>query len=214
MAQQTVNIGATPNDPSADNIRDGGDKINDNFTELYATHNDALIAALVALSTAADKGLYFSGSNVPATFDLGAAARTFLGTPSSANLAALLSDEMGTNNVLFGSTGTTAPTPTAQTGTFTSVSAALSYLRVGDWCFWDATITITTNGTAAGFIILPMPFTCGTQAGSVSGIRSDNGVAVGGYVVASNNIARLWLATGAYPGATSGTIICGGKFKI
>lgn len=35
MAQQTVNIGTTANDGTGDTIRAGGDKINDNFTELY-----------------------------------------------------------------------------------------------------------------------------------------------------------------------------------
>jgi hypothetical protein len=35
MAQQTINLGAVANDGSGDTLRDGGDKINDNFTELY-----------------------------------------------------------------------------------------------------------------------------------------------------------------------------------
>lgn len=36
MAQQTIDIGAAPNDGTGDTLRDAGDKINDNFTELYA----------------------------------------------------------------------------------------------------------------------------------------------------------------------------------
>lgn len=35
MARQTINIGAAPNDGTGDAIRVGGDKINDNFIELY-----------------------------------------------------------------------------------------------------------------------------------------------------------------------------------
>lgn len=35
MAQQTVNLGTTANDGTGDTLRAGGDKINDNFTELY-----------------------------------------------------------------------------------------------------------------------------------------------------------------------------------
>lgn len=35
MAQQTINIGAAPDDGTGDTIRVGGDKINDNFDELY-----------------------------------------------------------------------------------------------------------------------------------------------------------------------------------
>lgn len=35
MARQNINLGAAPNDGNGDTIRDGGDKINDNFIELY-----------------------------------------------------------------------------------------------------------------------------------------------------------------------------------
>lgn len=44
---------------------------------------NALLAALAALSTSADKGLYFTGSNVPALFDLSSFARTFLDDASA-----------------------------------------------------------------------------------------------------------------------------------
>lgn len=37
MAQQTINIGAVANDGTGDDLRTAGDKINDNFTELYAS---------------------------------------------------------------------------------------------------------------------------------------------------------------------------------
>lgn len=35
MPQQTINIGSAPDDGTGDTLRDGGDKINDNFDELY-----------------------------------------------------------------------------------------------------------------------------------------------------------------------------------
>jgi hypothetical protein len=35
MAQQTINIGGAYNDPDSDKVRDGFDKCNDNFTEVY-----------------------------------------------------------------------------------------------------------------------------------------------------------------------------------
>jgi len=35
MAKQTINIGAAANDHTGDTLRTAGDKINDNFTELY-----------------------------------------------------------------------------------------------------------------------------------------------------------------------------------
>lgn len=41
MAQQTINLGTVANDGTGDDLRTGGDKINDNFTELYATVSGA-----------------------------------------------------------------------------------------------------------------------------------------------------------------------------
>ena len=38
MARQDINIGTTANDGTGDSLRDGGDKINDNFIELYNIH--------------------------------------------------------------------------------------------------------------------------------------------------------------------------------
>jgi hypothetical protein len=35
MAQQTIDIGAAANDSTGDSLRDGFDKVNDNFTEIY-----------------------------------------------------------------------------------------------------------------------------------------------------------------------------------
>lgn len=40
MAQQTIGIGSIANDGTGDTLRSGGDKINDNFTELYAVAGD------------------------------------------------------------------------------------------------------------------------------------------------------------------------------
>ena len=48
MAQQIINIGNAANDGSGDGIRTGGEKINDNFTELYnavATLQGSLVTA-------------------------------------------------------------------------------------------------------------------------------------------------------------------------
>ena len=40
MAKQTINIGKAVNDKSGDPLRTAFDKINQNFTELYAIHDD------------------------------------------------------------------------------------------------------------------------------------------------------------------------------
>ena len=54
--------------------------------------------------------------------------------------------------------GQTNPSITATTGTFTSVSCTLDYVKVGKHVSCSFSITVTTNGTAAGVIKLPLPF--------------------------------------------------------
>lgn len=41
MAQQTINIGTNPNDGTGDKLRVAFQKVNNNFTELYATSGNA-----------------------------------------------------------------------------------------------------------------------------------------------------------------------------
>jgi hypothetical protein len=63
MAKQTINTGTIANDGTGDTIRDGGIKINENFTELYGAtgtlQSDVLalngggITAIVKLTQAA-----------------------------------------------------------------------------------------------------------------------------------------------------------------
>ncbi len=58
MAQQTVALGSAPNDGNGDSLRAGGDKINDNFTELYARPYIVQVAVsdeTTALTTGAAK---------------------------------------------------------------------------------------------------------------------------------------------------------------
>lgn len=40
MAKQTINLGAAANDGTGEDLRAGGTKINENFTELYTTKSD------------------------------------------------------------------------------------------------------------------------------------------------------------------------------
>ena len=58
MAQQTINIGAAANDGTGDQLRDAFDKVNDNFTDVYAIANGAApikaTAPTVAIGEAGD----------------------------------------------------------------------------------------------------------------------------------------------------------------
>lgn len=63
----------------------------------------------------------------------------------------------GGTNYTGGAWTTYAPTPTAASGSFTTVSAAGAYLAIGKLVHFCLTITITTAGTAAGAIICALP---------------------------------------------------------
>lgn len=62
MARQTVNIGATANDNTGDTLRQGGQKINANFEELYALLGGDS-ATLGVTTQVTDSGVTFFGAN-------------------------------------------------------------------------------------------------------------------------------------------------------
>lgn len=76
MAKQTVGLGSAPNDGFGESLRDGGDKINDNFDELYtAVGTSAGLAA--ALSDETGSGLVvFNDTPTLVTPVLGVATAT------------------------------------------------------------------------------------------------------------------------------------------
>ena len=70
MAKQSLNIGTTANDNTGDTLRSGGDKINDNFNEIYTAlgNNTALSISLTNPSTG--QVLKYNGSSfVPGNFN-------------------------------------------------------------------------------------------------------------------------------------------------
>ena len=86
MALQTLNIGTAANDGTGDNLRVGGDKINDNFSEIYtafgngstlsslavtamnsATANEILTVGATTTELDAESGLTFDGSTFAVT---------------------------------------------------------------------------------------------------------------------------------------------------
>jgi len=74
MAQQTINLGTVANDDTGDTLRDGGDKINQNFTELYdalgGNPTESLIIACSDESTALTTGTAKVTFRMPYAFTL------------------------------------------------------------------------------------------------------------------------------------------------
>ena len=67
MAKQTINIGTVANDGTGDSVRAGGDKINDNFTEVYTALGDGNSLNDVVTNTTFQSALANTNSYIAAT---------------------------------------------------------------------------------------------------------------------------------------------------
>ena len=63
MAKQSLNIGTTANDNTGDTLRSGGDKINDNFTELYTAIGNGATVGISIANPAVGQVLKYDGSS-------------------------------------------------------------------------------------------------------------------------------------------------------
>lgn len=110
---------------------------------------------------------------------------------------------------------TYTPTITASSGTFTSVSATGRYAEMGTICFVQAVITITTNGTAAGYIKVPLPIGAAAQAHTLSGIEvASTGISVNGYIASGASEIAVRKYDGTYLGANGYVIVIDGFYEV
>lgn len=108
-------------------------------------------------------------------------------------------------------TGASTPTVGAASGTLGAVTgAALAWSRDKDRYEFDARVTITTVGTAGGYLTMSLPFTA-TQTASVSAINQTTGAACAAYVTGSE--LRIYSAAGAFPAANGNTILIAGALR-
>lgn len=87
---------------------------------------------------------------------------TFVATPSSANFAALLTDESGTDKVAFEAQGTFTPAFSASGSTFSYATQTGNSTKIGRMVFFDITLILNTSGntlTANALSITGLPFT-------------------------------------------------------
>ena len=62
MAKQALNLGASANDNTGDTLRIGGDKINDNFNELYTALGNGVSLTVNTLNPVSGQVLRYNGS--------------------------------------------------------------------------------------------------------------------------------------------------------
>lgn len=160
---------------------------------------------------------------------------------TSAELAGVISDETGSGALVFATSPTlvtptigvatattingvalsnaawttSSPTITAVSGTYTSVSSAMRHIKIGRLVLFDVLITITTNGTAAGGAICPLPasltsagyFAC-TGFNTVTGLGLFGNIAQGGTTMSISKSGD-----GAYSGADGQFLAVSGFFE-
>ena len=63
MAKQALGIGAAANDNTGDTLRDGGDKINDNFNEIYSAIGNGTDLNVAVANPALNQVLKYTSNN-------------------------------------------------------------------------------------------------------------------------------------------------------
>ena len=86
----------------------------------------------------------FTGGIAPSTTTTGTGILTFLGTPSSANLAAAVTDETGSGSLVFGTSPEFTTSITTASTTFTALAGATTLLTIGGT---GATAVVAIPGT-------------------------------------------------------------------
>lgn len=136
MSKQSLNLGTTANDNTGDTLRAGGDKINDNFTELYDAVGAGGEIRLSIANAAANQVLRFNGTNfVPSDYtSLTSALDTNGNSIISSSNANITVAPNGTGNVVLNyGTGTATFNGTSNIVDFsTAIYYKNEYTSVGN----------------------------------------------------------------------------------
>jgi hypothetical protein len=113
---------------------------------------------------------------------------------------------------------TYTPVVTAGSGAFTTVSATGRYRRIGKLVFIQITVTITTNGTAAGQVNATLPFTSVNVAGVnhvlTGRANAVSGKSLQGVIGANVSLLNIVNYDNTYPGASGETLALSGFYEV
>jgi len=110
---------------------------------------------------------------------------------------------------------TSSPTVTALSGTFTTVAAAVRYKQIGETVFFSCKVTVTTNGTAAGDVRVPLPVTAYSDS-AMAGRNTATGVSLTGDIsTATAGLDTLQIKTynNQYPAADGAILVINGVYE-
>jgi hypothetical protein len=109
------------------------------------------------------------------------------------------------------------PTIGAATGSFSTASAVGHYIQLGKRVFVRLTVTITTNGTAAGYVTatLPVGTTPNDEKQAIPGKETAlTGKMVSGTILPNTSTLLIQLYDGTYPGASGNVVTVQGWYEI
>lgn len=181
-----------------DNVREAGDSLT-TCTVSALTATTATVSALTAITATVSGTATFNG-----LIDASAAGAGQIKFPATQNASS------NANTLDDYEEGTTTPTPTAAAGTFTTVAAEVNCTKIGRAVVFDCLVAITLNGTAAGYVIVPLPYTAADIAGM--GGYKDTGVGLTSFVSGAN--LYIFRYDGAYPGADGVNLFVAGVFHV
>lgn len=205
------------NDPKRQNqaLQDHASKISSN-TDNITTNTTAISALQTAGATyvvgpgsSTNNGfVQFNGTTGKLVKDH--AATIALGSEVSGTLPVA----NGGTNYTGGAWTTYTPTITASSGAFTSVSASGSFLTIGKLVHYTCTVTITTVGTAAGSIVLPLPTGTAVRNAVGMGTASNLGKSVGYRILASGSSGDIAFYDNTSAIAAGNVIIVTGIYEL
>lgn len=196
------------------------DKTKISGTAITAADTGTVTSTMIADGTIVDADVNASAAiaktkisgTAVAQNDLGTGVLTFLGTPSSANLASAITDETGSGALVFGTSPTITPaegtTTTATTGAGymgmpqTAPAAAMPYTLLASdagkhiYVTTTGTVTIPANGTTAfpigtTIVIASANGVTTTVSITTDTLRLANSASTGSRTIASNGMATL-----------------------
>jgi hypothetical protein len=157
-----------------------------------------------------------SGENIVNVVGNQATGTPYVGTPNASDQVTVAVS--GAVGVVFSQMpevawSTSAPVPTAQSGAFTTASASVRYRKMGKTVYLSCTVTITTNGTAAGSVSVTLPVQ--PKAGIQQCIPGRATSVSGKALIAnmSGTTMNIFNYDNTYPGANGETLVMTGVYE-
>jgi hypothetical protein len=141
---------------------------------------------------------------------------------SSSNANNLVNFSAGTKEVwmdlparaLFVASTQTTPAVTAGSGTFTSVASTVNKTSIGKLVFFQVHITITTNGTAGGFVQIVSFGTLPVRNTAVYGNAANTGRGLTGTLDTAGTMKIYHASDASYAGATGEVLMVWGFCEV